>query len=122
MSNQSASSSPCQIKAPLVVTIVGPPCRGKSLAAHKISRNLFWKGENVKGENEGSSTLITIRLNVHTCFPFSLVLVFKVEEAASTETLKNVTEWFNTQHNVAVSIEHSIHELEPAVRRDTTVT
>lgn len=31
--------------------------------------------------------------------------MFKVEEAASTETLKNVTEWFNTQHNVAVSIE-----------------
>ena len=36
--------------APLVVTIVGPACRGKSLAAHKISRNLFWKGEDVKGE------------------------------------------------------------------------
>lgn len=41
--------TPCAIKAPLVVTIVGPPCRGKSLAAHKISRNLFWKGEDVKG-------------------------------------------------------------------------
>jgi 6-phosphofructo-2-kinase/fructose-2,6-biphosphatase len=40
---------PCQLKAPLVVTIVGLPFRGKSLAAHKISRNLFWKGENVKG-------------------------------------------------------------------------
>lgn len=48
LSNDS-SSAPCQIKAPLVVTISGLPCRGKSLAAHKISRNLFWKGEDVKG-------------------------------------------------------------------------
>lgn len=43
-------TTPCCIKAPLVVTIVGSPCRGKSLAAHKISRNLFWKGEDVKGK------------------------------------------------------------------------
>lgn len=54
MANSLASNgvavTPCAIKAPLVVTIVGPPCRGKSLAAHKISRNLFWKGEDVKGE------------------------------------------------------------------------
>lgn len=51
MSNGSTSNSimPCQIKAPLVVTIVGLPFRGKSLAAHKISRNLFWKGEDVRG-------------------------------------------------------------------------
>lgn len=41
---------PCAIKAPIVVTIVGQPCRGKSLAAHKIERNLRWKGENVKGK------------------------------------------------------------------------
>lgn len=46
-----SSATPCQIKAPLVVTIVGQPFRGKSLAARKISRNLFWKGENVKGKN-----------------------------------------------------------------------
>lgn len=44
------TATPCCIKAPLVVTIVGSPCRGKSLAAHKISRNLFWKGEDVKGK------------------------------------------------------------------------
>jgi 6-phosphofructo-2-kinase / fructose-2,6-biphosphatase 3 len=46
----SNSITPCQIKAPLIVTIVGLPFRGKSLAAHKICRNLFWKGENVKGK------------------------------------------------------------------------
>ena len=50
MSNGITNSTPCQIKAPLVVTIVGLGCRGKSLAAHKISRNLIWKGEDVKGE------------------------------------------------------------------------
>lgn len=50
MSNGANSIMPCQIKAPLVVTMVGLPFRGKSLAAHKISRNLFWKGEDVKGE------------------------------------------------------------------------
>lgn len=44
------TSSPCLIRAPLVVTIVGSACRGKSLAAHKISRNLIWKGEDAKGE------------------------------------------------------------------------
>ena len=49
LSNDISSAAPCQIKAPLVVTISGLPCRGKSLAAHKISRNLFWKGEDVKG-------------------------------------------------------------------------
>lgn len=50
MTNCAENSNPCQIKAPLVVTIVGPTCRGKSLAAHKISRNLFWKGEDVRGK------------------------------------------------------------------------
>ena len=52
-SNMSSATNftitPCQIKAPLVVIIVGLPFRGKSFAAHKISRNLFWKGEDVKG-------------------------------------------------------------------------
>lgn len=50
MSNGSAlTATPCQIKAPLVVTMVGQPFRGKSLSARKIARNLFWKGENVEG-------------------------------------------------------------------------
>jgi hypothetical protein len=70
--------TPCQIKAPLVVIIVGLPFRGKSFAAHKISRNLFWKGEDVK--------------------------VFQVEEKTSEESLKYITEWFETGHNVAVRI------------------
>lgn len=42
-------TSPCPIKAPLVVTIIGLPCRGKSFSARKIARNLFWKGEQAKG-------------------------------------------------------------------------
>ncbi|KAG5674337.1 hypothetical protein PVAND_004312 [Polypedilum vanderplanki] len=67
---------PCQLKAPLVVTIVGLPFRGKSLAAHKISRNLFWKGEKVK--------------------------VFEVEESANEETLKSISEWFGNSNNVAI--------------------
>lgn len=51
MSNGMAlKTTPCQIKAPMVVTIVGQPFRGKSLSARKISRNLFWKGEAVKGK------------------------------------------------------------------------
>jgi hypothetical protein len=41
--------TPCALKAPILVTIVGEPHRGKSLAAHKISRNLKWKGEAPKG-------------------------------------------------------------------------
>lgn len=41
--------APCPLRAPLVVIIVGPPCRGKSLAAHKIARHLCWKGECAKG-------------------------------------------------------------------------
>lgn len=47
---QMTTLSPCPIKAPLIVTIIGLPCRGKSFAARKISRNLFWKGEQVKGK------------------------------------------------------------------------
>lgn len=42
--------TPCPLRAPLVVTIVGLPCRGKSLAAHKIARHLCWKGEFAKGK------------------------------------------------------------------------
>lgn len=44
--------APCPLRAPLVVIIVGPPCRGKSLAAHKIARHLCWKGECAKGMNQ----------------------------------------------------------------------
>jgi hypothetical protein len=96
LSTDVSSAAPCQIKAPLVVTISGPPCRGKSLAAHKISRNLFWKGEDVKGEAFYGLCLKSFLLNVE---PFS---VFKVDDAASIETLKSISEWFKTGHNVAV--------------------
>lgn len=51
-SNANGSSqtiSPCPLRAPLVVTIVGLPCRGKSMAAKRISRHLCWKGEYAKG-------------------------------------------------------------------------
>ncbi|CRL00078.1 CLUMA_CG013360, isoform B [Clunio marinus] len=74
--NLIGSSKPCQINGPLIVTIVGLPCHGKSLAAHKISRYLFWRGEDVK--------------------------VFKVEDFVTEETLQNISEWFTTGHNVAV--------------------
>lgn len=30
------------------------------------------------------------------------ILVFKVDEAASMDTLKSISEWFKTGHNVAV--------------------
>lgn len=43
------SIAPCPLRAPLVVILVGLPCRGKSLAAHKIARHLCWKGEYAKG-------------------------------------------------------------------------
>lgn len=43
------SIAPCPLRAPLVVIFVGLPCRGKSLAAHKIARHLCWKGEYAKG-------------------------------------------------------------------------
>jgi hypothetical protein len=100
MSNGAAmfsSTTPCQIKAPLVVTFVGQPFRGKSLAARKISRNLFWKGENVKGENSTPFVSIIFKSSF-------LILVFQVEENANDETLKSITEWFETDHNVAVNI------------------
>ncbi|CRL00079.1 CLUMA_CG013360, isoform A [Clunio marinus] len=74
--NLIGSSKPCQINGPLIVTIVGLPCHGKSLAAHKISRYLFWRGEDVK--------------------------VFKVEDFVTEETLQNISEWFTTGHNVAI--------------------
>lgn len=45
-----AGATPCPIRAPLVVVIVGQPCRGKSLAAHKVARQLCWKGEKAKGK------------------------------------------------------------------------
>lgn len=44
------SQTPCPLRAPLVVTIVGLPCRGKSFAAHKVARHLCWKGELAKGK------------------------------------------------------------------------
>lgn len=55
LANDSSTSSsstvkPCPLRAPLVVTVVGLPCRGKSLAAHKVARHLSWRGESAKGE------------------------------------------------------------------------
>lgn len=93
--NDISSAAPCQIKAPLVVTISGLPCRGKSLAAHKISRNLFWKGEDVKGE-----LFLHFAWRVFVTSVF--LIVFKVDEAASIDTLKSISDWFKTGHNVAV--------------------
>lgn len=46
-----SGATPCPIRAPLVVVIVGQPCRGKSLAAHKVVRQLNWKGEAAKGRS-----------------------------------------------------------------------
>ncbi|XP_055589759.1 uncharacterized protein LOC129741953 [Uranotaenia lowii] len=48
--NSSSAPKPCPLAAPLVVTIVGLPCRGKSLASHKVARNLNWRGESAKGK------------------------------------------------------------------------
>uniref|UniRef100_A0A182ULG0 Uncharacterized protein n=1 Tax=Anopheles melas TaxID=34690 RepID=A0A182ULG0_9DIPT len=48
--NGSSTVKPCPLRAPLVVTVVGLPCRGKSLAAHKVARHLSWRGESAKGE------------------------------------------------------------------------
>lgn len=78
------------------MTFVGAPCYGKSLAAHKISRNLFWKGEDVKGR------LKDVRALIGKLFSF-ISSVFSVDEAATIATLQDVTEWFKTGHNVAVS-------------------
>lgn len=44
-----SGATPCPIRAPLVVVVVGQPCRGKSLAAQKVARQLNWKGEQAKG-------------------------------------------------------------------------
>ncbi|XP_055714090.1 6-phosphofructo-2-kinase/fructose-2,6-bisphosphatase-like isoform X2 [Phlebotomus papatasi] len=70
------SIMPCVLSAPLVVTLVGLPCRGKSFAAHRISRHLNWKGESAK--------------------------VFTVEEAATPETLKEILAHFQSGNNVAI--------------------
>lgn len=67
---------PCPLRAPLVVTFVGLPCRGKSLAAHKISRHLSWRGESAK--------------------------VFTVSENATTDTLHDILSWFQETNNVAI--------------------
>lgn len=53
--------TPCPLRAPLVVIIVGLPCRGKSLAAHRIARHLCWKGEFAKGNH-----------NISICLCFSV--------------------------------------------------
>lgn len=45
-----ANSTPCPLSAPLIVTFVGLPCSGKSLAAHRVARHLSWRGEEAKGE------------------------------------------------------------------------
>ncbi|KAL5279286.1 hypothetical protein ACFFRR_003708 [Megaselia abdita] len=70
------SQTPCPLRAPLVVTIVGLPCRGKSFAAHKVARHLCWKGELAK--------------------------VFTVETDATTETLTEMSEFFKNGNNVAI--------------------
>ncbi|XP_055836460.1 6-phosphofructo-2-kinase/fructose-2,6-bisphosphatase-like isoform X1 [Episyrphus balteatus] len=68
--------TPCPLRAPLVVSIVGLPCRGKSFAAHKIARHLSWKGELAK--------------------------VFPVEQNATSETLNDISNWFLDGNNVAI--------------------
>lgn len=52
------NEKPCPLRAPLVVTIVGLPCRGKSMAAMRIARHLSWKGEYAKGTDLFSSAFI----------------------------------------------------------------
>ncbi|XP_063698393.1 6-phosphofructo-2-kinase/fructose-2,6-bisphosphatase-like [Culicoides brevitarsis] len=71
-----SGATPCPIRAPLVVVVVGQPCRGKSLAAHKVARQLNWKGEAAK--------------------------VFSVETNATAETLKEIGQWFAEGNNVAI--------------------
>lgn len=70
------AAKPCPIGAPLVVTIVGLPCRGKSLAAHKVARHLNWRGHSAK--------------------------VFNVESAATTDTLREISLFFMESNNVAI--------------------
>lgn len=67
---------PCPLRAPLVVTTVGLPCRGKSLASHKVARHLNWRGESVK--------------------------VFNVESNATADTLQKISAFFNEGNNVAI--------------------
>lgn len=71
-----AAAKPCPIGAPLVVTIVGLPCRGKSLAAHKVARHLNWRGHSAK--------------------------VFNVESAATADTLREISLFFKESNNVAI--------------------
>lgn len=72
------SKTPCALKAPLVVCVCGPPCRGKSLYSHRIARHLTWKGENAKVFSVGTNTTI--------------------------DTLIEITDWFDKGNNVAVSL------------------
>ncbi|XP_037037653.1 6-phosphofructo-2-kinase/fructose-2,6-bisphosphatase-like isoform X1 [Bradysia coprophila] len=68
--------TPCPLKAPLVVTIVGLPCRGKSMAAKRIARHLTWRGEYPK--------------------------VIRVDVNAKTDTLTEIMNWFQSGNNVAI--------------------
>ncbi|XP_055644354.1 6-phosphofructo-2-kinase/fructose-2,6-bisphosphatase 1-like isoform X2 [Toxorhynchites rutilus septentrionalis] len=67
---------PCPLRAPLVVTVVGLPCRGKSLASHKVARHLSWRGESAK--------------------------VYNVEENATADTLQEISLFFQEGNNVAI--------------------
>ena len=73
-----ASSTPCLLSAPLIVTFVGLPCSGKSLAAHRVARHLCWRGE--------------------------LAQVFTLENAATEQHLEEVKEFFRQGNNIAVSL------------------
>lgn len=67
---------PCPLRAPLVVTTVGLPCRGKSLASHKVARHLNWRGESSK--------------------------VFNVESNATADTLHGISLFFKEGNDVAI--------------------
>lgn len=67
---------PCPLRAPLVVTTVGLPCRGKSLASHKVARHLSWRGESAK--------------------------VFNVDGNATADTLREISAFFKEGNNVAI--------------------
>lgn len=67
---------PCPLRAPLVVTTVGLPCRGKSLASHKVARHLNWRGESSK--------------------------VFNVESNATVDTLHGISLFFKEGNDVAI--------------------
>ncbi|XP_050085919.1 6-phosphofructo-2-kinase/fructose-2,6-bisphosphatase-like isoform X2 [Anopheles aquasalis] len=74
--SEEAARQPCQLRAPLVVTIVGLPCRGKSLASHKVARHLSWRGESAK--------------------------VFTVDKNATAETLRDISVFFKEGNNIAI--------------------